>query len=653
MLQDRLAAVASQAFSTDGGTDGSVSIVDTSFFKVKQHVIVQATGQTNQELEVKRVVSPTSMILGPISGAINTFTDLSAYTVVANALIFANEQRRPTITADNFERAMYEEEPTVAERTVLVDEFGNKYNATNPLPTSATLTVSSIEIGKVDQGTPNTLADAWPVKVTDGTFVLGTSINPLKVDPTGTTIQPVSGTVDIGNKASVQLHDTNNNPMDVREGDAPGTTGGLLAMGIGDEPTPLVHKLCVDADGSLDIEYADTPVIDAFSRLRVSTPTTLFDSKMLVDAVPLFWDDQQVTGSGTTSTYQTNQSMVRMAVGNLTAGKRVRQTFRRFNYRPGKSLLVMMTGVLGAGQSGITRRLGQFEDKNGLFFQLSGSTLSVVKRTYTSGSPVDTAIAQASWNLDTLDGNGPSGITLNTANSQIFIIDYQWLGVGRVRFGFNIDGQIRYCHQMLNANTIALPYTQTPNLPLRYEISNDGTGAAAALNQISSTVMSEGGIEDTGIVRSVDRGATELITLNNTSIYPLIAIRLQAGRSQDASITPLNLSAYCSTNAGFRWTLLLNPTVVGTAFNFVAIPNSAVEADVGTTNATTITSGTGTRIMSGYVSASTTTPPVILPSYLVPGSNIAGVSDILVLAVQRLTGTTEHIFGSMGWREEI
>lgn len=31
------------------------------------------------------------------------------------------------------------------------------------------LTVASIEIGTVDQGAPNTVANAWPVKITDGT----------------------------------------------------------------------------------------------------------------------------------------------------------------------------------------------------------------------------------------------------------------------------------------------------------------------------------------------------------------------------------------------------------------------------------------------------------------------------------------------------
>lgn len=139
MFEKRFAAVSAQLFTANGGTNGSISIADARLFKVKQHVIVSATGQTNLELEVKKVTSSTSMIVGPITGSINTFTDLSAYTTASTASVFANEQRRPTITSDDFERAVYEEEPIVAKRVILVDELGNKYDTANPLPTNATV----------------------------------------------------------------------------------------------------------------------------------------------------------------------------------------------------------------------------------------------------------------------------------------------------------------------------------------------------------------------------------------------------------------------------------------------------------------------------------------------------------------------------------
>lgn len=60
------------------------------------------------------------------------------------------------------------------------------------LAVDAQLKVESIEIGTVDQGTPNSLANAWPVELSDGTFLIGTSVHPVRIDPTGTTTQPVS-----------------------------------------------------------------------------------------------------------------------------------------------------------------------------------------------------------------------------------------------------------------------------------------------------------------------------------------------------------------------------------------------------------------------------------------------------------------------------
>ena len=232
----------------------------------------------------------------------------------------------------------------------------------------------------------------------------------------------------------------------------------------------------------------DNPTGDAFGRLRVAEPQTLFDSKQLFDNQPLFWDDQQVSGSGTTSTHDPNTASTVMAVGATTAGNRVRQTFMRFNYQPGKSHLIFMTGTLGSsgGGTGITRLAGYGDDENGVFFVDKEGTINVRKRSYKTGSVVDTDVPQASWNIDTLDGNGVSGITLDATKSQILVFDMEWLGVGRVRCGIVVDGKVYYCHEFLHSNVEEGVYISTPNLPLRYEIDNDGTA-----NVISTPLTSK------------------------------------------------------------------------------------------------------------------------------------------------------------------
>lgn len=405
----------------------------------------------------------------------------------------------------------------------------------------------------------------------------------------------------------------------------------------------FVENLAVRASGS--------PSIDAFGRWRVSEPHTLFDSKLIIDAAPLRWDDVEVSGGGTSSTYNTNQASVTMAVGNLTAGKRVRQTKRRFPYQAGKSQLIMFSGVFGASGTGITKRIGYGDDNNGLFFQQISTGVGVLRRTFTSGVVANNVVAQASWNLDPMNGSGPSGITLDFTKTQIFLIDFEWLGVGRVRMGFVVNGLIVYCHEFLNANSLTVVYMSLPNLPCRYSIENDGTGGAASLVQICCAVQSEAGQEDVGFTFGLNRGDTALTTLNDNAIYPLIALRYQTGR-YIIPIEVLGFTVACSTaTTVFAAYLILNPTVAGTALSFTTLTNSALEYDISRSNGTKVTGGTILDTTVGVTTKSSAIAQLQSPSDIGLGSTIAGVSDIMVLGVQRLTGATEPFYGSIAWRE--
>ena len=168
---------------------------------------------------------------------------------------------------------------------------------------------------------------------------------------------------------------------------------------------------------------------DAFGRQRVSAPETLFDLSHLYDKQPLYVEELLVTGG--TTTHLPNEAAVRMDVTTTAASRVVRQTKRYFNYQPGKSMLVLLTGVLtDVTNTGITSRIGFFDDAadksvdisgNGVFFEYSGGTLKIVKRSYTTGAQVDTAVAAAGWSEgDPLDGTGPSGVTFDPTKAQIF-----------------------------------------------------------------------------------------------------------------------------------------------------------------------------------------------------------------------------------------
>lgn len=127
MLEKRFIAVPPQLFTANGGADGSLKVVYSGFFKVKQKIIISATSQINQELEIKRITDINTIYVGPV-GPIDKRTDISAFTVAAGAAIFANEQVRPSIPFEESTRAVYEEEPVVAYRVIPVDQNGNTIN---------------------------------------------------------------------------------------------------------------------------------------------------------------------------------------------------------------------------------------------------------------------------------------------------------------------------------------------------------------------------------------------------------------------------------------------------------------------------------------------------------------------------------------------
>lgn len=433
---------------------------------------------------------------------------------------------------------------------------------------------------------------------------------------------------------------------------------------------PVGTKIATrDVDGVqyqvVNVRADDSPSIDAFGRWRVSNPQTLFDSKNIfdddglggtVENQPLFYDNQETAGSGTGTAYNANESSQSLSVSATTAGTRVRQTKMRFNYQPGKSQLIIITFNLDGTAAGITKREGIYDEKNGLYLEAAGTAIRFVRRTYVTGSAVNTAVAQASWNLDTMDGNGASGINLDFSKTQIMFVDYEWLGVGRVRMGFVIDGAIYYAHQFLNTNSLALVYMSTPNLPLRSEIINDGTGAADTVTQICSTVISEGGSNDLGVIRYASTEGTHVDMTTENTIYAVLGIRLKA-EYIGASVKIINAALQLHTASHkVEWILKYNPTVAGT-FTYSDQTNSAVQVATGAT-ANTVTGGydiTGGFIESGGVAQGRSgSGERGIDNAILLGSLIDGTVDTIVLCARPIAGSSAvDVEGSLNWRELV
>ena len=143
-----------------------------------------------------------------------------------------------------------------------------------------------------------------------------------------------------------------------------------------------------------------------------------------------------------------------------------------------------------------------------------GNTAYFVERSLSLGTTI--RVAQEDWNIDKLDGTGPSGITLNSSKAQILWMDIEWLGVGSVRIGFVIDGAFIHCHTFHHSNIIESTYITSGSLPLRYEIANTGiTTSTSNLKQICSSVISEGGYNLNGIQQAIGIPITTPRTLTS------------------------------------------------------------------------------------------------------------------------------------------
>lgn len=382
---------------------------------------------------------------------------------------------------------------------------------------------------------------------------------------------------------------------------------------------------------------------DAFGRLRSSMPYTVFDSQNRYAKNELF--DESTTTGGAVN-YLTNESTVELTTTTASGSKVVRESKRVFPYQPGKSLLVMNTFVMGAAQANMRCRVGYFSTQNGVFFERDGTTLNVARRSYVTGSVVDTAVAQANWNGDKLDGTGESGFTLDTTKAQIFWQDFEWLGVGSVRCGFVINGKFIVCHTFNHANVATSVYMTTAILPVRYEIENTAaTASTGSLKQICSTVISEGGYERKVALH------TAAMTAFNTSVttawMPLVSIRLDPLRL-DSVVIPdgYTILPTSSSTATFEVAMFRNATLTSPSWTQTTSDN--VEFDI---SATAMTGGRAvykTFVQASNLVSGNTSNGGEYNFDLQLGRTLAGVSDIYTIAARALSGTHNAI-GSMSF----
>lgn len=451
------------------------------------------------------------------------------------------------------------------------------------------------------------------------------------IDISGNTM-PVSGNINIDTMPEVEIKNDVDNPIPVSKN-----------TDVNSQSNPIY------VEGVNNASFFAPTQSDAFGRLRVSNPLTLFDTQNKYSDQGYFVSN--LTGGGTCTYNQPSNTFALAVTGSGSSVQR--ETTKTFVYQPGKSLFILNTFAMNTPTAGLTQSVGYYNDDNGIFFEADGTTLNMVIRSTSSGSTVETAVPQSSWNGDTLSGAGgssnPSGIELNPALTQIFWCDIEWLGVGSVRCGFVIGGQYIVCHTFNHANIPGntTTYMGTAVLPVRYEISS--TGPAGTMRQICSTVISEGGYSLSGIPSGIGHNlGTSIVLPNDVSYKPLLSIRLKSTQP-DAVVLPMDYTIVPVDQAVIKYRVYRQAVTTGGTWVDVS-GNSSVQYNL---SPTSIVSGSVTS--TGFLisnNQSINTPQDARFDFTEQLSRNSFTSTMYEYVIEAATtGTNIDVYASINWQE--
>lgn len=389
------------------------------------------------------------------------------------------------------------------------------------------------------------------------------------------------------------------------------------------------------------ITFERNEQLDAFGRLRTSSLHTYFDSPLKHHEEIYIWDT--LTASSGTWNYSFAQNILEASVtGN---GDRVlRQTKEYFQLQNGKSHFGFIGVVFGTTTTGVTKNTGVYDDDNGFMVRQSGDgSMSFVIRSSASGNVQESVIPQASWNIDTLDGNGPSGINVDFEKLQILAFDMSYSGNGSVRFGVMVENKMIIAHQSSAFNLYAVNNFTTPSLPISYEI--ESTSGASTLKQQSCCIMVEGNYEERGVQRSVNTGTTAKNV--GSTLKPVLSIKLKS-QYRKGVIHPESFNILqTSNNTTLYYAIYIYTSLTGASWSeSQSGTNCIAEVD---TSATAFSGGI--LIDSGYLPAkATTTISEKFNNILSLAGDIAGNTDILTIAIAGVGGSVP-CFASLNYYE--
>lgn len=407
------------------------------------------------------------------------------------------------------------------------------------------------------------------------------------------------------------------------------------------------HVHAVAGHNALQVAFP-APVNDAFGRVRVSDPVSIWDGQLEYNLNPLLFESS--TTASATIVHSTASSTALLSVTTASGSLAILQTRQYHRYQPGKSQFVAITFTFGTGVANVSQKVGYFDAGNGIYLDYDGTTLHCCLRNQGS----DQRVAQTAWNVDVMDGTGFSGITLDKTKAQILIIDLQWLGVGRVRMGFDIDGEFFPVHEFYHANDNVGTYMRTANLPIRYELKQNGTTGAGTMQAICNVVLSEGGFElERGLPFSVPATTGRTVATRRA----LLSIRPKAsfnGLTTRGLILPESVAVFVTGNSLVTLIeIVYAPTFTGTPTWTSADAESLAEYSVHGDAAAGAFTG-GTIVQSFFVTATNQSRATFnsqLFARLPLTLDIAGLNPRALSVVGTDVSGSATAYATLDWRE--
>jgi len=580
--------------------------------------------------------SNTSSIFQSNGTAITNDNPLAVTVGGANITIQGNTNVISNVTVTNFPnvQTVTGNVNAVVSGTVTVSSITSNVNV-NPITGNINATIL---VGG------NVISNSNPIPISGNVGITGNvNVNPItgnvtvtaigNLNVTGNTL-PVSGNVNAAITIGGNLV-SNSNPIPVSGNVGISGTANVILAG----------------DANVVISGFSGPSSDAFGRLRVSNPVTLFETQAR------YFDHNQFANSitGTANVvYVQNQSSYQLNVGTASGDSVIRETLKAFPYQPGKSQLTLNTFCMSTPKTNLRQRVGLFDANDGVYFENDGTYNYFVIRSASTG--VEERVRQDQWNVDTLSlsGNNPSGEILHVDRTQIMFADVEWLGVGTVRVGFVINGALIICHSFNHANQSGNTkvYMTTATLPVRYEITNTGiTANASMMTQICSSVISEGGFQLSG--SGNPRAASHLIGTpvrlpNDQSFKPIISIRLKSN-NLNAVVLPINYSIIPAAQSIFQYRIYKKAVTSGGTWVSSAV-DSSVEYNLAPTALVSGDIAEQTFLNSSNQSSGAPSQVAFTFEYQLEREPFTGVAYEYCITMAT-TGTNQDIYASIEWQE--